>query len=106
MKRTIKVGIIQQTCTNDIRMKFRYLDLRRNCVRKNLELRHKMTMEVRRYLDSKGFLEVETPMSVSYTHLDVYKRQILNCLLTYSFVLILQIIPTLSSRQALIWLAE
>lgn len=41
---------------DDIRMKFRYLDLRRNCVRKNLELRHKMTMEVRRYLDSKGFL--------------------------------------------------
>ena len=50
---------------DDIRMKFRYLDLRRNCVRKNLELRHKMTMEVRRYLDSKGFLEVETPMLVA-----------------------------------------
>ena len=52
---------------DDIRMKFRYLDLRRNCVRKNLELRHKMTMEVRRYLDSKGFLEVETPMLVGST---------------------------------------
>lgn len=49
---------------DDLRMKFRYLDLRRNCVRKNLELRHKMTMEVRRYLDSKGFLEIETPMLV------------------------------------------
>jgi len=47
---------------DDIRMKYRYLDLRRNAVRKNLELRHKMTMEVRRYLDSKGFLEVETPI--------------------------------------------
>ena len=38
---------------DDIRMKYRYLDLRRNAVRKNLELRHKMTMEVRRYLDGK-----------------------------------------------------
>ena len=52
---------------DDLRMKFRYLDLRRNCVRKNLELRHKMTMEVRRYLDSKGFLEIETPMLVGST---------------------------------------
>ncbi len=52
---------------DDIRMKFRYLDLRRPCVRKNLELRHKMTMEVRRYLDSKGFLEIETPMLVGST---------------------------------------
>ena len=52
---------------DDLRMKYRYLDLRRNAVRKNLELRHKMTMEVRRYLDSKGFLEVETPMLVGST---------------------------------------
>ena len=52
---------------DDIRMKYRYLDLRRSCVRKNLELRHKMTMEVRRYLDSKGFLEVETPMLIGST---------------------------------------
>ncbi len=52
---------------DDLRMKFRYLDLRRNAVRKNLELRHKMTMEVRRYLDSKGFLEIETPMLVGST---------------------------------------
>ena len=52
---------------DDIRMKYRYLDLRRNTVRKNLELRHKMTMEVRRYLDSKGFLEIETPMLVGST---------------------------------------
>ena len=52
---------------DDIRMKYRYLDLRRNCVRANLELRHKMTMEVRRYLDSKGFLEIETPMLVGST---------------------------------------
>jgi aspartyl-tRNA synthetase len=48
-------------------MKYRYLDLRRPVVRKNLELRHKMTMEVRRYLDSKGFLEVETPMLIGST---------------------------------------
>ena len=45
---------------DDIRMKYRYLDLRRAAVRKNLELRHKMTIEVRKYLDSKGFIEVET----------------------------------------------
>ena len=43
-------------------MKYRYLDLRRNAVRSNLELRHKMTIEVRKYLDSLGFIEVETPV--------------------------------------------
>lgn len=52
---------------DDIRMKYRYLDLRRTPVRQNLELRHRMTMEVRRYLDSKGFLEIETPMLVGST---------------------------------------
>ncbi len=52
---------------DDLRMRYRYLDLRRGCVRSNLELRHRMTMEVRRYLDSKGFLEIETPMLVGST---------------------------------------
>ncbi len=52
---------------DDLRMKYRYLDLRRENVRKNLELRHKMTMEVRRYLDSMGFIEVETPMLIGST---------------------------------------
>lgn len=52
---------------DDIRMQYRYLDLRRNAVRKNLELRHKMAFEVRRYLDEKGFLEVETPILVNST---------------------------------------
>ncbi len=52
---------------DDLRMRYRYLDLRRTCVRNNLELRHRMTMEVRRYLDSKGFLEIETPMLVGST---------------------------------------
>ena len=52
---------------DDLRMKYRYLDLRRSAVRKNLELRHRMTMEVRSYLDSKGFLEVETPMLIGST---------------------------------------
>ena len=51
----------------DIRMKYRYLDLRRSCVRENLELRHKMTFEVRRYLDELGFLEVETPVLIGST---------------------------------------
>ncbi len=52
---------------DDIRMKYRYLDLRRNAVRKNLELRHKMCMEVRNYLSDLGFLEVETPMLIGST---------------------------------------
>ena len=52
---------------DDLRMKYRYLDLRRTPVRSNLELRHRMTMETRRYLDSKGFLEIETPMLVGST---------------------------------------
>ncbi len=52
---------------DDLRMKYRYLDLRRTAVRKNLELRHKMAFEVRRYLDGQGFLEVETPVLVNST---------------------------------------
>ena len=52
---------------DDLRMKFRYLDLRRHAVRKNLELRHRMAFEVRSYLDKQGFLEVETPVLVNST---------------------------------------
>lgn len=52
---------------DDIRMKYRYLDLRRNNVRYNLELRHKMTIEIRKYLDELGFLEVETPILIGST---------------------------------------
>lgn len=52
---------------DDLRMKYRYLDLRRNSVRKNLELRHKMAFEVRSYLDKEGFLEVETPVLIKST---------------------------------------
>ncbi len=52
---------------DDLRMKYRYLDLRRACVKKNLELRHRMAFEIRRYLDSKGFLEIETPILVKST---------------------------------------
>ena len=52
---------------DDIRMKYRYHDLRRPNVRKNLELRHKFAFEVRRYLDQQGFLEIETPVLVNST---------------------------------------
>lgn len=52
---------------DDIRMKYRYLDLRRNAVRKNLELRHRMTILVRNFLDSKDFIEVETPILIGST---------------------------------------
>ena len=52
---------------DDLRMQYRYLDLRRSCVRKNLELRHKMAFEGRRYLDEQNFLEVETPVLVKST---------------------------------------
>lgn len=52
---------------DDIRMKYRYLDLRRNAVRKNLELRHRMTIIIRNFLDSKQFIEVETPILIGST---------------------------------------
>ncbi len=52
---------------DDIRMQYRYLDLRRESVRKNLELRHKMGFELRRYLNERGFLEVETPILIGST---------------------------------------
>ncbi len=52
---------------DDLRMKYRYLDLRRDVVRKNLELRHKMAFETRRYLDERNFMEVETPMMIAST---------------------------------------
>ncbi|PXV64047.1 aspartyl-tRNA synthetase [Dysgonomonas alginatilytica] len=52
---------------DDIRMKYRYLDLRRNPVRKNLELRHKIAFETRAYLDKLNFMEVETPVLIGST---------------------------------------
>jgi len=52
---------------DDLRMKYRYLDLRRNPVRRNLELRHKFCIAVRNYLSNLGFLEVETPMLIGST---------------------------------------
>ncbi|MBP8944983.1 MAG: aspartate--tRNA ligase [Paludibacteraceae bacterium] len=51
----------------DLRMKYRYLDLRRNIIRQNLELRHQLTIETRRYLDQLGFIEVETPALIAST---------------------------------------
>lgn len=52
---------------DELRMKYRYLDLRRNEVRKNLELRHRMAIETRNYLDQLNFLEVETPVLIKST---------------------------------------
>ncbi len=52
---------------DDLRMKYRYLDLRRNVVRESLQLRHKMAQQTRIYLDSLNFIEVETPVLIKST---------------------------------------
>ena len=52
---------------DDIRMKYRYLDLRRNIVRSNLELRHRVCLETRNFLDNENFLEIETPVLINST---------------------------------------
>ncbi len=52
---------------DELRMKYRYLDLRRNPVRENLELRHKMGQEIRKFLDGENFMEIETPYLIKST---------------------------------------
>ena len=52
---------------DDLRMKYRYLDLRRNAVRRNIELRHRMTILIRNFLDAQQFTEVETPVLIGST---------------------------------------
>ncbi|MFN9976320.1 MAG: amino acid--tRNA ligase-related protein, partial [Phycisphaerae bacterium] len=52
---------------DDLRMQWRYLDLRRTPLRNNLMLRHRMSIEARKYLDSLGFLEIETPYLIKST---------------------------------------
>lgn len=52
---------------DELRMKYRYLDLRRNPVRRNLELRHKLGFEVRNYLNQQNFIETETPVLIKST---------------------------------------
>lgn len=51
----------------ELRMKYRYLDIRRECVRKNLELRHRMAIEIRNYLTEQNFIEIETPVLLKST---------------------------------------
>ena len=51
----------------ELRMKYRYLDIRRNPIRSNLELRHRMAQSIRQYLDTQGFLEIETPVLIGST---------------------------------------
>jgi aspartyl-tRNA synthetase len=57
----------QVKASDDLRLKYRYLDLRRIPLQRNLELRHNLSMSVRNYLSGKGFIEVETPMLVKGT---------------------------------------
>ena len=52
---------------DELRMKYRYLDLRRNVVREKLQLRHRMMQETRRYMDGQNFIEVETPVLIKST---------------------------------------
>lgn len=52
---------------DELRMKYRYLDLRRNVVREKLQLRHKMMQETRKYMDTQAFIEVETPVLIKST---------------------------------------
>ena len=52
---------------DELRMKYRYLDLRRNVVREKLQLRHKMMQETRKYMDAQAFIEVETPILIKST---------------------------------------
>jgi len=52
---------------DELRMKYRYLDLRRGPLKRNLELRHRMSIEIRNYLNERGFLDVETPVLIKST---------------------------------------
>ena len=52
---------------DELRMKYRYLDLRRDCVRKNISLRHRLGIEIRKYMDNLGFMEIETPFLIKST---------------------------------------
>jgi aspartyl-tRNA synthetase len=57
----------ESTVSEDTRLNYRYLDLRRSRMQHNITLRHRATMEIRKYFDSQGFLEIETPMLTKST---------------------------------------
>ena len=56
-----------ENLSENIRLKYRYLDLRRSQMTRNLKMRHKMIMSIRNYMDEKGFLDVDTPILTKST---------------------------------------
>ena len=86
---------------DELRMQYRYLDLRRNTVRKNLELRHQVSRETRNYLDSQSFIEVETPM-LQVMHGGATARPFKSFSNAYDMDLYLRIAPELFLKRCVV----